>query len=124
MSVTYPAEVLDGVACAWCGRSFLDAVPVPSIPVEIVDGGQVFACRPCVDSAREVEPRAAWQVRSCPLWCVESHNDADHPDDRQHVSATAKVELLTEPFTPVPGREGEYAPVTLMADLWQADTER
>jgi hypothetical protein len=35
------AAQLDGTACVICARS-LDEVP--SVPVEVIDGGQVFRC--------------------------------------------------------------------------------
>lgn len=33
------------------------------------------------------DPRASWQVDECPQWCVVTHLDDDHIDDRKHVSA-------------------------------------
>lgn len=28
--------------------------------------------------------RPAWQHEPCPPWCVTTHHEDDHPDDRQH----------------------------------------
>ncbi|WP_067470172.1 hypothetical protein [Actinomadura macra] len=42
---TFTDDQRDGIACVRCGSAF--APGVASVPVGIVDGGQVFACKPC-----------------------------------------------------------------------------
>lgn len=27
-----------------------------------------------------------WQIEPCPTWCIDGHEDDDHPDDRKHYS--------------------------------------
>lgn len=31
--------------------------------------------------------RTGWQREDCPMWCVVTHSESDHPHDRKHVSA-------------------------------------
>jgi DNA-directed RNA polymerase subunit RPC12/RpoP len=38
-------EQLDGLACVKCGREF--TVGIASVPVDIINGSQVFACVDC-----------------------------------------------------------------------------
>ena len=38
--------------------------------------------------------RPSWQVDPCPAWCVGDHREEDHPDDRQHRSASVAVPVV------------------------------
>ncbi len=44
---TLTREQYDGAACVVCGHVFALGDPFGSMPVGVVDGGQVFACTPC-----------------------------------------------------------------------------
>ncbi|MFI5430064.1 DUF6907 domain-containing protein [Aeromicrobium sp. UC242_57] len=35
--------------------------------------------------------RANWQTEPCPAWCVRTHQDDDHPDDRYHDSEPTEI---------------------------------
>jgi hypothetical protein len=48
-ATTLTAEQLDGLACVICNADHC-RVDVPTVPVGAVDGCQVFACVPCVES--------------------------------------------------------------------------
>jgi hypothetical protein len=41
-----------------------------------------------------VSQRPSWQVDPCPSWCVGEHLESDHPDDRQHRSASFSVAVI------------------------------
>ena len=38
--------------------------------------------------------RPSWQVDACPVWCAGGHREGDHPDDRQHRSASFAVPVV------------------------------
>lgn len=41
-----------------------------------------------------VTERPSWQVDPCPSWCAGEHGEHDHPDDRQHRSASFSVAVI------------------------------
>ncbi len=48
----------------------------------------------------------SWQSRPCPPWCVRTHREDDHPDDRFHDSRSTRVPvvLLDRDVDAGPGR--------------------
>lgn len=57
------------------------------------------------------DPRRSWQREDCPGWCVVDHAEADHPDDRKHMSRqiAAPVLAMAEQADPtLPGRDSWY----------------
>ena len=59
--------------------------------------------------------RPSWQVDPCPAWCAGGHREGDHPDDRQHRSASLAV--------PVVLRRTELAADSLRRTVEAADFE-
>lgn len=45
--------------------------------------------------------RPRWQVEECPRWCIRTHAQDDHPDDRVHVSEGAIVPVIERVTAPV-----------------------
>ena len=43
--------------------------------------------------------RPSWQVDPCPAWCAGGHRESDHPDDRQHRSASIAVPVVVRRTT-------------------------
>jgi hypothetical protein len=43
--------------------------------------------------------RPSWQIDTCPSWCVGGHRESDHPDDRQHRSASTPVPVVVRRTT-------------------------
>lgn len=42
----------------------------------------------------ESAQRPTWQHSDCPAWCVQEHQETDHPDDRSHVSEAICVPVV------------------------------
>jgi hypothetical protein len=46
--------------------------------------------------------RPTWLVEPCPPWCLREHEEADHPEDREHRGAAVRVSVLASGEDTIP----------------------